>query len=244
MKTLVKRIVPGFLATVVSCAVALPAAFAQEEPPKPQDEGKPAEPPKPHRVPIQATADDPMQILREIESKMLEAEKLLAKASASSESTRTMQEVLVKLDELLKNAGARQQEVLDALKKLEDQAVPIPSGGGSGEQEQPSQQPKSEPRKEDREDKSLQKLDPGNSKDKAGKTQPQRQQPTSGKSKPPDADKLKASNPLLYERWGNLPPKVREALMQNNFDSFPPQYRALLERFYKRLADSEKSNTK
>jgi hypothetical protein len=227
----------GIIGGIALALFALPAAIAaQEEPPRPEEE----HPPRPARI----QQESPAAILREIEAKMIEAEKLLARATGEPEASHTMQEVLRKLDDLLKNAGTKQQEILDALQRLEDQAVPVPSGsGGSGqEQQRPQDRGQQEPRP-DREDRSLQQLDPGNSKettDGKDRKRPEKQQ--SGQTKPPDTPKEKADHPDSYERWGNLPEKLREQLQQGNFESFPPQYRELLERFYKRLGDAEKSD--
>ena len=42
--------------------------------------------------------------------------------------------------------------------------------------------------------------------------------------------------------WGNLPPKLREQILQSKTDGFPPGYEALLQSYYRRLA-SEQVNT-
>lgn len=239
-----------FAATLVAAPVsafASPSPRAalddpKPDPPKPSTSDDPT-PPKPEAIPMpQQTAEE---IIREIEAKMVDAEKLLAVASSTSEGSASMQDVIKKIDELLKNAGSKQQEILDALKKLEEQAVPVPSGGGGSSQDQDQKKPqKPQKQQPDKEDKSLQKLDPGNSKDQSGKKEPERKQPTNGRSKPPDSKTDKNDLPKAFEQWGNLPSTIKEQMNQGNFEMFPPQYRALLERFFKRLADSETSTKK
>ncbi len=238
-----RRLVPlttGIATLLFGLAVALPshASARQEGPPAPPD------PPKPTVIP--EASEDPMKLIREIEEKMIDAERILAKATAKTEGDRAMQTVIEKLEELLKSADARQQEILDALKKLEDQAVPMPSGGGgSGDREQPDpkeREQREQRQREDKENRSLQKLDPGNSKPNSGK-ESERKTQTTGKTKPPDSDRKKADLARQFERWGNLPKKLREQIEQGNYQMFPPQYRDLLERFYKRLSDSETSDS-
>ncbi|HEX8525053.1 MAG TPA: hypothetical protein VF669_22570 [Tepidisphaeraceae bacterium] len=39
--------------------------------------------------------------------------------------------------------------------------------------------------------------------------------------------------------WGNLPPKQREQILQSKTDGFPPGYEALLQSYYRRLAQEQ-----
>src|SRR5438552_878576 len=39
--------------------------------------------------------------------------------------------------------------------------------------------------------------------------------------------------------WGNLPPKLREQILQSKTDGFPPGYEALLQSYYRRLASEQ-----
>jgi len=40
--------------------------------------------------------------------------------------------------------------------------------------------------------------------------------------------------------WGLLPQKIFDVIFQGDPAKFPPQYREMLEKYYKRLSDSEK----
>jgi hypothetical protein len=44
------------------------------------------------------------------------------------------------------------------------------------------------------------------------------------------------------KQWGNLPPKLREQILQSKTDGFPQGYEALLQSYYRRLA-TEQVNT-
>jgi hypothetical protein len=245
MNTFAKLSFVGGIAAALGAAPGVAAAqtMGRAAPDDPKPSGGDPNEPKPVALPTPERGA--LEIIQEIESKMLEAEKLLASASAAEDGSASMQEVLTKLDELLKNAGSKQQEILDALKKLEEQAVPVPSGSGGGDEPDPKnqQKPKPQNRPPDKEDKSLQKLDPGNSKDQGGKDG-EKSQPEKGRQKPPDSKTDKNDLPKKFEQWGNLPPKLKEQITQGNFEMFPPQYRALLERFFKRLSDTESSEKK
>ena len=43
------------------------------------------------------------------------------------------------------------------------------------------------------------------------------------------------------KQWGNLPPKLREQILQSKTDGFPPGYEALLQSYYRRLATEQVS---
>jgi hypothetical protein len=47
-------------------------------------------------------------------------------------------------------------------------------------------------------------------------------------------------DPKASERqWGNLPPKQREQILQSKTDGFPPGYEAILQSYYRRLAQEQ-----
>lgn len=55
---------------------------------------------------------------------------------------------------------------------------------------------------------------------------------------PPEGPKGKTDHPLGFSEWGNLPPDVIEVLRGTDKSHFPAKYRAMLEEYYKRLADT------
>ena len=44
-------------------------------------------------------------------------------------------------------------------------------------------------------------------------------------------------------RWGDLPPRERERIVQSLTEGFPPHYRTILERYYRRLAEEESAGS-
>jgi hypothetical protein len=54
----------------------------------------------------------------------------------------------------------------------------------------------------------------------------------------PDAETLKG---MMKDSWGHLPPKAREQMLQNSPERFLPQYELLIEKYYQRLAEEQRS---
>jgi len=46
---------------------------------------------------------------------------------------------------------------------------------------------------------------------------------------------------LLKDSWGHLPAHAREQMLQNSPEQFLPQYELMIERYYRRLAEEQKS---
>jgi hypothetical protein len=61
-----------------------------------------------------------------------------------------------------------------------------------------------------------------------------------GKAEParPDPELFKG---MMKDAWGHLPPRDREQVLQNTPDKFLPQYELMIEKYYKRLAEDERS---
>jgi hypothetical protein len=58
------------------------------------------------------------------------------------------------------------------------------------------------------------------------------------KSVRPDAEALKG---MMKDSWGHLPPKAREQMLQSSPERFLPQYELLIEKYYQRLAEEQRS---
>ena len=54
----------------------------------------------------------------------------------------------------------------------------------------------------------------------------------------PDPELFKS---MMKDTWGHLPARDREQVLQNTPDKFLPQYELMIERYYKRLAEDERS---
>jgi len=54
----------------------------------------------------------------------------------------------------------------------------------------------------------------------------------------PDMDRMQG---LMKDLWGQLPAKAREQMLQSSPDQFLPKYEIQIEKYYKRLAEEQKS---
>ena len=68
-------------------------------------------------------------------------------------------------------------------------------------------------------------------------SQPSPQDPQDPKRPQDKTDKNEQKDP---DGWAvGLPPKIREAVANGNLNDVPPEYRELLERYYRKLADPD-----
>ncbi|MBM4034053.1 MAG: hypothetical protein FJ291_20055 [Planctomycetes bacterium] len=135
----------------------------------------------------------------------------------TDDTTQTVQETIVeKLDKLIEAA--------------EQQSSKQPQGGG-GEKPKPKPQPKPTPDEE-------QKRKEQEAKEKEKKpasAQEQKKTDRPGLGRPGQGE---PTGPLHTdaEEWGNLPPAVRDQLLQTQGEGFPLKYRELLRRYYLELS--------
>ncbi len=126
-----------------------------------------------------------------------------------------------------------QQTIVDKLDKLieaaEQQSQKQPQGG-SGDQKKPQKRPEPQP-KPGEEDKDKEKTEkkPASAEEKK-KTERPGIGPA-GKGDPTGHIHTDANE------WGNLPPAIRDQLLQTQGEGFPLKYRELLRRYYQDLAN-------
>lgn len=48
---------------------------------------------------------------------------------------------------------------------------------------------------------------------------------------------MKIDHETLEGRWGNLPPELRQRLIERNFKEFTPEYQEELKAYYRRIAN-------
>ncbi|MBI5778202.1 MAG: hypothetical protein HZA49_01940 [Planctomycetes bacterium] len=126
------------------------------------------------------------------------------------------QEALDELNKLFDQIKKLQSEASQNLKKVIDSAVIMePKGSSSGKKPKPKPKPKPQPQPKDKSDQ-----DPA-----------------------PRAYDAKADLPDPYtprksdgKKWGNLPPKLRDEIIQSAQEEFLPEYQDRLSRYYKILA--------
>lgn len=144
---------------------------------------------------------------------------------------REQEEILAKLD-----------RVIAAAKQMQQQGSPSSSGGSSGDSSQGQPQ-------------GQQSGSAGNAGQQAGQGN-QGNQPSQGASEGSgqgnqagdqgggarDPQDGSPNAPLEEQRseWGNLPPRLRDQLLEGTREKFSPVYRGLTEAYYKRLAEEGK----
>jgi len=207
-------------------------SLAQEKPPAPKEEAE-------------LTIEEAMKMLKEVGTLMEAAEELLNNAS-HGKALETEKELMDKIDKLLKedskeNPSEAQKKILEKIQKLM----------GKGE--------KSQGQSADKMGEVIRRV-----KSAQGQGQPQPGQPQPGQQqqKPQSQRPDQPSNPAdkPYDpnrngepinkfrsrgdrtgRWGDLPPRVREAMLTGKraIDDFPAEYQQVLKEYMKKLADDK-----
>jgi uncharacterized protein YoaH (UPF0181 family) len=214
-------------------ALTLVAGLAlQDKPPAPKEEAE-------------LTIEEAMKMLKEVGTLMEAAEELLNNAS-HGKALETEKELMDKIDKLLKedskeNPSEAQKKILEKIQKLM----------GKGE--------KSQGQSADKMGEVIRRV-----KSAQGQGQPQPGQPQPGQQqqKPQSQRPDQPSNPAdkPYDpnrngepinkfrsrgdrtgRWGDLPPRVREAMLTGKraIDDFPAEYQQVLKEYMKKLADDK-----
>jgi len=114
-----------------------------------------------------------------------------------------------------------QEDILRRLDELIDRAGQQSSSSSSSQSQQQNQQQQQQPNQQRREE------------------QQQNQGEPSDKQEGPAGQEaeLGAQAVLDGARWGNLPARLREALLQGSSDSYSSLYKSMTEAYYKRLAE-------
>jgi hypothetical protein len=220
-------------ATGLAFAGSTPLAASQDKPPSPKQEAE-------------LTIDEAMKMLKEVGTLMEAAEELLNNAS-HGKALETEKELMEKIDKLLKeeskdNPADAQKKVLEKIQKLMGKSeksqgqsadkmgevirrVKSAQGQGQGQpqpgQPQPGQQQKPQSQRPDQ---------PSNPADK----------PYDPNRNGEPINKFRSRGDRTG-RWGDLPARVREAMMSGKraIDDFPAEYQQVLKEYMKRLAEDK-----
>jgi hypothetical protein len=181
-------------------------------------------------VPVEERMD-PIDALTKVADLMESAEDRISAASnwapgavtgADTAPAKTrQQQALDELNKLFDRINKLQSDASSGLKKVIDSAVVLePKGSSSGKKPKPGSKPKPKP-----------------------KPQPKDQ---SDQGPAPRAYDAKGDLPDPYaprksdgKKWGNLPPKLRDEIIQSAQEEFLPEYQERLSRYYKILAGQE-----
>ena len=186
---------------------------------------------------------DVKKALEEVARLLGESEKLLVESIAPRESAtpeeaeeqaRGAAEAIEKLLRQSEKSGA---EAAEKMKEILEKA-PQGGGGGSGEQEDPSQG-EDEKRKQD--ERKVDERDPMNSgHENQPKDGEENKDDPSSATKKPESEKDDPSNPDPKEDWlSRLPEKIRLAYKNGEWERIPEKYRQLIEAYTKRMAEIE-----
>jgi len=127
-----------------------------------------------------------------------------------------------------------QQAIVDKLDQLIEQAKQQsekPPQGGQGDSEKKQQQQKKEEQPKSAEQKKQQE-EQAKKKAQAEK-QKQTERPGIGRA---GSGTPEGALHTDAEEWGNLPPAIRDQLLQTQGEGFPLKYRELLRRYYRELS--------
>jgi len=135
----------------------------------------------------------------------------------TDETTQGAQEaILKKLNHLMEQAKEQSQQP--------------PKGGQGDSKKQQKQQKKKQPQEAKQQKEQKEKSE----KEAAAKKKKEKQTNRPGIGQPGSGDPTGAIH-TDAEEWGNLPPAIRDQLLQTQGEGFPLKYRELLRRYYREL---------
>ena len=186
---------------------------------------------KPEPVPEEV---DVLSLLKQIQEKMTDAADDLSKASvwkASENQGQTVtdinevikrqKEALEQLNKSLQDTKKKQQDAIDNINKL-IKAARQAQQQGEGQQNQP--QPNAQQPQKSKEQPKQKPGEPA-------------QKPYEATAQPPGTGRHTGGT---TDRWGNLPPKLRDAIILSKSEEFTLEYQQWLERYFKILAGEQK----
>lgn len=248
------------LTTLVVLVLVLPTAFSQE-PFEPAGEEPDIDNLDREYDPT-PEMQDPIKVLEEILEKMKTIEEMLSRASMgeaydgsvevvdelerlldedeggnpAEQALQTQKAVIKKIDELLGPTGKKQEEVIkdldDLIRMIEELQQQMGGGGGCQSQQQKIQQSDQQKEKDKRK-----------KPDKNPQDGRHQHRPGAPADRPydPSVDVEEGSPPpvlpleVLEERWGLLPPHIRDEIRQAYQTEFPEEYKQLIEEYYRKL---------
>lgn len=198
-------------------------------------EGKPTQPPEQNQT-AEGDASEVVDPLKD--PTRAELDRQLANAQPASDDLVKAVALLRESEQRLKanDAGAQTQRVQDEAIKLLDRLIE------QAKQNQQKQQQKQQQQKQQQQSQSEQQQQQKQSSQQQQQNQQQQQQ-SQGEGKGGTPASAQAQTRQLPQgaqaAWGNLPPHVRDALMQGAGDTYSSTWEQLTSDYYKRLAEKE-----
>jgi len=227
----------GRVWAAVFALAAAGLAGAQDAPKPPAPQERPGGPEEEEEL----TPEKAMQLLKESRDLMGKSEELLLDSSRgkSLEAEKAALERLKKLLEEEKDPSAAQKQILEKIKKLlektgksQDQTIQkineiirkarSSSSSSSQKQQQQQQQQQQQTNRPQQPSSPAQRpYDPNRNNDPVNKFR---------------------SRGDRTSRWGDLPPRLREAMFSSrrDLDEYPPEFQEVIKEYMKRLAEEEK----
>ena len=200
-------------------------------------EGRPPAPPQGQEE-EELTPEKALELLKEAQELMMKAEELLNESSRGK-AIETEKAIVERINELLKDdPEAAQKKVLEKIERLMSKS----EGKQKGAMEKIEE--------------ILRKARSGQGQPQPGQPQPQQgrqpqpmkpqRQPSSPAPEPYDPDRRDPANVFRSKgdrsgRWGDLPPRIREAMFsgKRDLDDFPPEYQQLLKEYFQGLLNEK-----
>jgi hypothetical protein len=181
------------------------------------------------------------ELVRQIRRNMVEVEREIDRVEAESaqSAAATTQADLQKLIDSLKGRGNQITADIDTIvKNLKSSG----GGGGGGSGKSDSQESSGQSQSRDRNQRENQGQNPqGGQPQGGGKEDNTGQDQAGGKNqqgqKKPEERQVELPVDWTMERWGQLPPELRQQLISRNFDAFTPSYLEDIKAYFKKIAE-------
>ncbi len=187
---------------------------APTTPPKPTSADAPAPAQPPAHVPTQPGGDEFNQVIADMQQA---AERLGAGRDPGLDTQRLQQTILDRLDQLIAAASQQQQQNSSSSSSSSSSSQSQQEQAGQNQQQQQGQR---------------QQGAQAQAQAQAGATPGQNGNPAQ-----PESGQTAGALDELRAEWGNLPPRLREELLQGHDEKFSPVYEELTEAYYRRLAE-------
>jgi hypothetical protein len=184
------------------------------------------------------------ELVRQIRRNMVEVEREIdrVEAEAAQSAAATTQADLQKLIDSLKGRGNQITADIETIVQNLKSSGGGGGGGGGGSGKSDSQESSSQSQSRDRNQRENQGQNPqGGQPQGGGKEDNTGQDQAGGKNqegqKKPEDQQVQIPVDWTMERWGQLPPELRQQLISRNFDAFTPSYLEDIKAYFKKIAE-------
>jgi hypothetical protein len=199
------------------------------------------------RAQVDPEAEKIRKLVVKIQKEMKEVDQLLLRADRPSEAASKIDETIKNIQDLLKSTEQKQSDVIKGIEELVRLAKYQQSQQSSSQRDQQKpqkpdgQDEQEQKRPKDPEPQELQKQQ-GQGQDQPKDQQEQETTPEQKRANrlPPGSEKGQFVRPDLKDRWGVLPSKEQEDLINAMSSRIPERYRRWIEEYYRRVSKSKR----